>query len=69
MDFGLAGVEIKDTSVVASLSALELSPDELATELTQRGLAISKIESIEVPDVDWSEHWKQHFAPLQFGDL
>lgn len=70
-DLGAEGLELKDTTPPEVVASFE-DPPKTWTEAFMQGLRRFEPASVSfslVPDVDWSNHWKQHFEPRSFGKL
>lgn len=72
---GAVGLETKDDDdpvvLVASFEATDLETHRALVEsaLVEAGIDGATVKPRPLEAIDWSEHWKQHFVPLQFGDL
>lgn len=70
---GAAGLEVQDAQrPVVLVASFELAEDVTARVqevLDAVGVRDASIERRALDDIDWSTHWKQHFAPMQFGGL
>ncbi len=70
---GAAGLEVQDASrplvVVASFELAEDVTTRVEEVLEAVGVTGAGIARRALDDIDWSTHWKQHFAPMQFGGL
>ncbi len=72
MEFEVAGLEFKEEGgrqlVVASFSKPDLA-EEILRHLQANGLPVVSATNEALEEVDWAEHWKRHFEPLDFGGL
>ncbi|MEQ8273437.1 MAG: 50S ribosomal protein L11 methyltransferase [Deltaproteobacteria bacterium] len=70
---GAAGLEVQDSArplvVVASFELAEDVTARVEEVLEAVGVTGAGIARRALDDIDWSTHWKQHFAPMQFGGL
>ncbi|MEQ9500833.1 MAG: 50S ribosomal protein L11 methyltransferase [Deltaproteobacteria bacterium] len=70
---GAAGLEVQDSArplvVVASFELAEDVTTRVEEVLEAVGVTGAGIARRALDDIDWSTHWKQHFAPMQFGGL
>ncbi len=70
---GAAGLEVQDAgSPVVVVASFELAEDVTARVeevLADVGVEGATVARRSLEEIDWSTHWKQHFAPMQFGGL
>lgn len=67
--FGIDGtVQTDDPLTISGYVCVEMRVDvsELSTEL--RSLGASSVTTVEVPEEDWAESWKQYFHTQKIGD-
>jgi ribosomal protein L11 methyltransferase len=75
-EIGMQGMEIQDTAVPPQLVISfvpEADPAQIIQDvqaaLTQADVDFESLTVADVAPVDWANHWKRHFVPLQFGRL
>ncbi len=75
-EIGMQGLEIQDTAVPPQLVisfAPEAEPAQITQDvqaaLTRAEVDFESLTVAHVEPVDWANHWKRHFVPLQFGRL
>lgn len=75
-EVGMQGLETKDDLDPPELRVSfgpEQEPEALAglviEALTRSGLPFDAVTVERVEPVDWANHWRHHFVPLQFGRL
>lgn len=70
---GAAGLEVQDAATpVVLVASFELAEDVVARVeevLAEVGVEGASASRRPLDAIDWSTHWKQHFAPMQFGGL
>lgn len=73
---GAEGLELRDAArpvvVIAYFQLSEGVQQEAArlyAALMEGGQPVASVKGAAVPDVDWAEHWRRHFRPLQLGPV